>query len=342
MKSVTQQVMRSQLVVAALRALRAARGAQAVEELRRRFALSPDVEQQKDVTLTLDDHRRLMDVAAELAGDALFGVHIARAEGRNLYGLISFATRTSPSVREGLSRVAKFIRLSNDTVDMRFDEHPDGTAALRQRVDGDPLCLGRHDNEFFVALIVEETRRLTEGSAQPTRVWFAHPRPRGIDLGKELRVSDVSFDAGENGVLYGAGALDAALVTADTAMLAYIEDQSNAALAALAAERGLIAQARIAIERALAEEAPTLETTAKALGMSARSLQRRLADEGSSFQELLDHVRQALARSHVDDGRPLGEIAHALGYRELRPFLRAFKRWTGMTPTQFRTRPRGS
>ena len=71
--------------------------------------------------------------------------------------------------------------------------------------------------------------------------------------------------------------------------------------------------------------------------MSPRTLQRRLADEGARFHDLVDELRRELALEYVRDRRrPLGEIAYLLGYAELSPFLRAFKRWTGKTPSELR------
>jgi AraC-like DNA-binding protein len=335
----TQPLMRSQLVVAAIRMLRAMRGAAAVDELRSRFALGPTVEDDPDVTLPVDVHRRLMDAAARLAGDPLFGVHVARGAGRDLFGVLSFSARVSPTLREALRRIARFSRLSNDAVDIVLEEHRDGSGSFVHRLVGEPECLGRHDNEFFVALIVEEGRRLTGGAAIPERVWLAHGAPGDVRLDEELGVTEIAFGAGENGVRYSARALDAPFVTADAALLAYLDKQAEAALAELASSRGVVARAHLALRERLPGKAPTLEGTARELGMSGRSLQRRLADEGTSFQELLDDVREGLARALVSEGgRPLAEIAHRLGYAELRPFLRAFKRWTGLTPSAFRQR----
>jgi AraC-like DNA-binding protein len=334
-------LLRSQLLVAALRRVRALRGEAGVVELRRRFGLGPGVEDGKDVTLPLDVHRGVMSAAAELTDDPLFGVHIARSGGRDLYRLLSFSARVSPTPREAFRRIERYIRLSNDAVEIRFDEDAEG-GSLRQRVEGEPLCVGRHDNEFFVTVIVEEARRATDGLAVPERVWVAHPAPT-VRFHVELGLADVSFDAGENGVRYSTRALDTPMVTSDPSLLAYLDEQAEAALSALETSRGVVAQVKAAVhqtfDRVESRGPPELRDIARTLGMSERSLQRRLADEGSSFQEVLDDVRQALARSRVGEGLlPLARVAQLVGYAELRPFLRAFKRWTGLTPKQYRDR----
>jgi AraC-like DNA-binding protein len=91
------------------------------------------------------------------------------------------------------------------------------------------------------------------------------------------------------------------------------------------------------ISEKLALGAPAIADIAGALHMSPRTLQRRLADEGTSLNAIIDAVREEIARAKVlDRSLPLGEIAYLCGYSELSAFLRAFKRWTGKSPSDMR------
>jgi AraC-like DNA-binding protein len=81
---------------------------------------------------------------------------------------------------------------------------------------------------------------------------------------------------------------------------------------------------------------PNIEGVARALGTSPRTLQRRLLEEGTSFRDVVEEVRAELARRYLGERVALHDVAFRLGYAEVSAFLRAFKRWTGMTPTQFR------
>ena len=102
----------------------------------------------------------------------------------------------------------------------------------------------------------------------------------------------------------------------------------------------VLEEVRAAIERELATGAPSLPTVARDLGTSERTLQRRLADERLSFRELVESVREQLARSYLAELRlPIADVAFRLGYAETSAFLRAFKRWTGTTPTRWREMP---
>jgi AraC-like DNA-binding protein len=102
----------------------------------------------------------------------------------------------------------------------------------------------------------------------------------------------------------------------------------------------LVFQVRAAIERELLSLGhPNIETVSRALATSPRTLQRRLLEDGTSFRFAVEEVRAALARHYLDEGQlALHDVAFRLGYAEVSAFLRAFKRWTGITPTQFRAR----
>jgi AraC-like DNA-binding protein len=94
---------------------------------------------------------------------------------------------------------------------------------------------------------------------------------------------------------------------------------------------------RLEVERELAFGNPNVASIARKLGTSSRTLQRRLGETGLSFRDVVEEVREQLARAYLTDvALPMGEVAQRLGYAEVSAFLRAFKRWTGMTPGQLR------
>ena len=94
-----------------------------------------------------------------------------------------------------------------------------------------------------------------------------------------------------------------------------------------------------AVHAAVGNGQPRLGDVARAVHMSARTLQRRLGDASTTFQELVDRERADLARAYIANrARALGDVAYLLGFSEISAFARAFKRWTGMTPRQWRDR----
>jgi AraC-like DNA-binding protein len=125
----------------------------------------------------------------------------------------------------------------------------------------------------------------------------------------------------------------------DPAMLAFLDEQAQLFVAGRADTDELRARMSEQIRLALKDGAPRLEDIARALKLGPRTLQRRLEESGTRYRELVDSVRSQLATAHLDgSASSIGDLPRALGYSDLRAFVRAFKRWTGRSPGQYRRR----
>ena len=331
-------LVRSRLVVDAAPYLRE-RGVD-VDALLADVGLAPVTPEQKHVTLPVDLLRRWADGAAEAAGDPLLGVHLAEVSRRGTFGIVEFTCRSAPTVREALRRFARYDKLLNGAVEVTFDEREDG-GLLVHALPGEPLCVGRVGNEYTVGLLLRELRRATDGAARVESIALAHPAPKleaeRPAVAAALGVAAIRYDAGHNALTFSTAALDLPVTSADDALLTYLEEHAEREVVAQATGPTLHATLQRLIREGLRADGPELSGAARALGMSVRTLQRRLAEEATSYQDLVDAVRAEMAIAAVrESDRPLSEIAASLGYSDLRPFLRAFKRWTGQTPTQVR------
>ena len=120
----------------------------------------------------------------------------------------------------------------------------------------------------------------------------------------------------------------------------FLEEHTLAALASRPKSDDLIDRLRRLIREALEDGEPSIERLSLRLQMSARTLQRRLSELSTSFQDVLDGVRFDLARAFLREDRlDVSQVAYLLGYSELRAFDRAFKRWSGVTPGEYRSKP---
>lgn len=327
--------MRSQLIGPAL-ALVAERGGD-VTALIRRFGLPPSVADDPEVVLPLATMRALLDAAAGEARTASLGLQLAAALPRGAYGVVEYTSRSAPTIREALVRIVRYIKLLNELVQIELEER-DGMGIVEQWIPGEPSCVGRHGNEFFVAMLLLRARALAGAPCVPDRVWLAHAEPPDTaELHRVLGTPHLRFDAGRNGIALPSAVLDLPLVSSDPALLSLLERQAEQDIGGQSSASRLVALVRRRIRDTLGETPPSLPAIAASLKMSPRTLQRHLGQEGTRFAELVEEIRRELALEYVRDRRrPLGEIAYVLGYAELSPFLRAFKRWTGKTPAELR------
>jgi AraC-like DNA-binding protein len=324
--------MRSQLVGPALSLVREAGGD--AGRLAREFDLPAGAERAAEVALPIERLHAFLDAAG--AHDPFLGVHIAQRIRRGAYGLLEFSCRSAPTLGEALRRIVRYISLTNELVEVTLAEGRE--AVVEQQIRGQPLCVGRHGNEFFIAMLLTQARQLSGSRIVPLRVWFAHPAPRDLSALVELCGTErIAFDREKNGMALPRTLMATPLSTHDPALLELLDKQAEEALSLRASPSRFLGQVRQQVRDRLRDGIPSLEEAAGGLHMSPRTLQRRLADEGTSWQKLIDDVRQELARRWVGQ-RPLGEIAFLLGYSELSAFLRAFKRWTGAPAGEWRER----
>jgi AraC-like DNA-binding protein len=153
-----------------------------------------------------------------------------------------------------------------------------------------------------------------------------------------LGTSQLTYDEATNGFAMDASLLDKPVNGGDPALYAFLEEHAQAALASRPRSDDLIDKLRHQLREAIKQGEPNVERLATRLNMSGRTLQRRLADLKTSFQEVLDLVRFDLARAYLKDVRlDVSQVAYLLGYSELRAFDRAFRRWASKSPTEWRS-----
>jgi AraC-like DNA-binding protein len=334
MARVDQHQIVSQCVPLFLRLAREA-GAE-LAPLLRQFKLPEKSAELPEVALPLHQLYALCEACAVATGNPSFGLSASAALDRGAYGLLEFTARSAPTIREAFSRLVRHSGLLNELVLITLEERG-GVASFNHRIPGEPLCVGRHCNEYTLATIVGLARELSGKAWSPRRVWFANPAPAELSGLKQHFRCPLEFDAGANGFSFDASFLDQPIPGADAALLALLDRQSVLELARRPKSPELLERVRAQIRLALRDGASNVERVAAALHMSSRTLQRRLGEHRTSFHDLLEDVRRELARAYVENPKlPLGEVAFLLGYSEMRAFLRAYKRWTGKTPGQHR------
>ena len=309
-----------------------------LELLLREAGLQPKDVGAAEVRLPLPRFVALMDAGAEHLGDPLAGVHLAEIIQPGTYGLVEFASATSSTLREVVGRLVRLSGLINAVARYSLEDTAEGVRICHQ-VPGEALGLGRQGNEYTLAILLLMARALSTSALVPRRLWFAHSAPSDTGaLAKFFGTDRLDFNAGTNGFIMDPALMDVPLEKAHSALNEYLVAQAEASLKQRQGPGSFLVEVEAAISRDLAN-GPTLERVAPVLRLSARTLQRRLTELGTSFQDLLDETRVTRARRMLDDSSlELADIAEQLGYSEPRAFIRAFKRWTGGTPGAHRQR----
>jgi AraC-like DNA-binding protein len=273
--------------------------------------------------------------AVQITGDEDLGLKAAREIALGDYGAIEFMVNSAPSLRVAIQLLGRYLPLINDALE--FSLRVDGDSASVQ-LDSS-VVLPRAAADFQSAAFYLATLRRGEHMVDPSyEAWFSHPRPDNVDeYQRTFAPGRLHFDAPWNGFVFDARRLDQPLTSADPQLHDVLRKYADVLLAELPKAESQTERVRALITQQLAEGEPSAERIARTLHMSRRTLARKLEQEGTSFKDLLDDTRRRTALRYVG-GHDLSmtEIAFLLGFSQSAPFHRAFKRWTGQTPLEYR------
>jgi AraC-like DNA-binding protein len=284
---------------------------------------------------------RLWEEVPRLIGEPDLGLGIGENPGDAL-GLAMYLLQSSPTLGEGLLKLGEYYRVFNDVHPLMMEPQPDQTLSLIVRTKNEPLPAPRHAVEFAFAWFMSTTRRITGRDLVPLTVRFEHPEPESVATHARIFRCPVRFDQDASELRFPMAWLEYPHPSYDPHLGQLLELEAKAELERLPANATCGARVREVLRPMLPgaytrNEEPTLEIVASKLAMSARTLQRTLKDEGTTFQRELDGLRQRIAESRLRDGNAsLVEIAHELGFADQSTFHKAFVRWTGRTPGEFR------
>jgi AraC-like DNA-binding protein len=303
-------------------------------DLYERFGIAPSAADEAEVAIGLVAFRTLSDELAKRAGDSLFGFRAALDGARGHYGVIEYLVRNAPDVRAIIGHVVRFGRTIN--AQMRFEFDP-ATGRVMQTIPGAPECLGKHGNEYALSYQMKIAREAAGHPFAPSAVWFAHARAGADDeLVRFFGTTSVTYRAGYNGLEFSPDVLALPISSADPALLELLADRARETVAGFQDTTDLDVLRR-AISDSLGSGEITAEHLARRLGVSERTLHRRLEEEGTSLRTIVDEIRHFLALSYLGETeRTVDDVGLLLGYSDARAFSRAFRRWTGTTPLAHR------
>jgi AraC-like DNA-binding protein len=293
--------------------------------------VDPRAPEDATVAIGTGELARVLERAEAVAGDALLGLHMAeRARGR---GVLSYLARAQQTVGDGLRAFERFAAATWGGAAVRIARH--GTRVFVGFRPG--AGLPRHAVEYVVGRTAISLRR---SGARAREVWFGHAAGAPIRGYEQVLRCRVRFERSETGLVLRADELARPLRTASPEAAAAI----TAGLAGLPGRRATSASARLAaaVSDALARRGRLdREALARSLGMSGRTLARRLATEQCRFRDVVEAARRTLAQRLVEEeALGLAEVAGRVGFADAAAFGKAFRRWFGDSPSAFRARPR--
>ena len=294
---------------------------------------TPDTERR----IQLAPFLRFLELLAEETRDRAVSLDVGTVAARpDAYGPLGLAILTADTAREAYLRASRYKRAWGGFAAFDLHEEPRRARLVFEHQRSTRLGAALAA-EASVALTVAFAREMLEGDPGVTEVRFEHARPTSPEPFERAFAAPVRFETERTEIVLDASALDRRLPRVPVLIADYIVRQADAIVARMPSTSPTVQDVRRLLARELQGGDPSLPRVARSLSLSERTLRRRLTAEGASFEGLLGEVRREAAEIALDDPRlSVGEIAFLLGFSEPGSFARAFKRWTGKSPSEHR------
>jgi len=304
----------------------------------RRAGLPQSFADQARVLLKTEELFAVWRAIGEISTNPAIGLQLGTENKTERFHPIGLAALSSENFGVAIDRMARYKQLTCPEEILQEKDGEEWSIQFRWLLADEvepPVLI-----ECAFAWVLSTGRHGTGTRLSPLRVEFMQPRPHAKTIERHFGCP-VVFGAPRNAIFFRASDAQRPFVTRNAELLAMLAPQFEEELKQQNADENFAERVRTAIQQKLTGRRPTIDDIADALHISSRTLQRRLQDDGSSFQRVLDEARHQLARHYLNNSfLELNEAAYLLGYEDGNSFVRAFRTWEGVPPARWREQQR--
>ena len=309
-------------------------------ELLERVQLSPQILAQRDQRIAASTYLELLGHGVRLTGDEQLGLHLGEAVRPGYYGVLGYLIMSCATLADALHRQSRYAALVGNLGQVDLADEPP-RAGLEPQVahSWQPLLpqQKRQLSEETLAGWVTFGHWISGLDIPPTEVRFQHSAPADSSEYQRIFRCPVLFDQVDNALVFPKRLLATPLGQADAQVRLMLDAYADRLLDEIQQGHSVLDRARLELSRQLPDVGADLQQIAARLALSPRTLQRRLREAGLSFNQLVDETRQQLVLHYLRDPElELAEIAFLVGFSEPGSLARAFRRWTGQSPGEYR------
>lgn len=313
----------------------AARAGVVIHDLLDAHGVSPQRLREPDARIPHELVRALWEELPRRLGDDAFGLHCAQELPHDVYDVVDLAMGHAPTLGESYRTFMRYQRLVHDAASFGLEEAGPVVRLVHIWPGSDPLP--RHINEFVMAALLVRGRKHLRQEWAPLEVCFQHAAPADTREHQRLFRAPVRFGHPINEMTLDRALLERPIPVFYPELGAVLDRFAQVLLGNLPARGGFLDEVRRGVLLRLSTGPPEADVLARQLGLSKRSFFRRLQELGTSYQQVVDELRRDLTLRYLREGKlSLSEIAFALGYSEVSTFHRAFRRWMGQSPAEYR------
>ncbi|MFV2004267.1 MAG: AraC family transcriptional regulator [Gammaproteobacteria bacterium] len=304
------------------------------EPLYKKAGIAPELMRNPNARISIHNVDMLWQLAAEVIEDPCFAVKMAEFWHPSQIGALGYAWLASSTLRRALNRAVRYIHVVTEDLNLEVADTP---AGLKVSVDLEDSVFTLPQHHDLVLTILMHMCRFNYGEELvATEIKLAHPEPECSDKLTDYFRSEVQFDAEQSSLTIARADADRVLASANK-QIALVHDEMLMKYLIEIKQGDIVQQVKSIILDNLPDGQITDKLVASELNLSERSMQRRLQEHQTTFRYLLDSVREMVAKQYIENPmNRMGDIAFLLGFSEQSAFSRAFKKWTGKSPIQYR------
>jgi len=278
--------------------------------------------------------RLLENVAAKARRPGL-GIRAGEQTDPADFDVVEHVARAAKTLGDAMRAMARYVRILHEAAEITIADVHGGLVEWRYRVT-DGVRQPPAANEFCIAAALGFSRRNAVEQEPPMEIGFMHPRPP-YAADYERLCANVKFDCHENVIVVRRERLETPLLRANRPLSGVFGRHAERLLKELEQRESVSGRVRAEVASQLRNGTVSMQLAARHLAMSAATLRRRLQDEGTTFSGIVDDLRRHLAEQYLSEpGTAVSEAAFLLGFASVTAFARAFRRWRGISPTEFR------
>jgi AraC-like DNA-binding protein len=304
----------------------------------RRAGLAQELIGQPRVLLSTEELFVMWRAIGEVSADPAIGLQLGTENKTERFHPMGLAALSTETFGSAIDQMARYKQLTCPEEILQEKDAEEWSIQFRWLLadEVEPPVL----NECCFAWVLSIARRGTGTRLSPLRVEFVQPRAHAKAIERHFGCPAVCGGP-RNAIVFRTSDAQRPFVTRNAELLAMLAPQFEEELKQENGDENFVERVRIAIQQKLTGRRPSIDDIADALHISSRTLQRRLQDEGSGFQRVLDEARHQLARRYLNNSvLELNEAAYLLGYEDGNSFVRAFRTWEGVPPARWREQQR--
>lgn len=306
-----------------------------VEALFKAVGLDMRVLELPDERVPLEKYIRLETAAANASGDPCFGLHMGQYMEAGNWSILGYMMMNCKTLAEAFEKSFKYSAIIGNVITADIALNRQTIKITLQAPKGAP-AISRHCYEGFLSSLICLARSLSGQPINALEVGLASAKPEFIDAYQAAFGSPVLFDQQSNYMIMAVSVGDIPVLRPNESLLAYFETYAADFLAGIT-EKTKTYMVKKWLLANMDSEHLTIELAAKVFAVSVRSLQDQLKKEGTEFRQLLQQTREQLAKKYLQDQYTVEDITYLLGFSDHSTFRKAFKKWTGLTPKEYRT-----